>query len=82
MCIITRSKVNSANTRKTKTDSLSDFLVKFVEENVPSSIHGLHACIDEGKAEPTQFSLQVFFASIGGMSQLSHAKAEMCHGCQ
>ena len=58
MCIITRSKRNGANTTKTKTDdkagasndSLTDFLVKFVEENVPASIHGLHGCIDEGSA--------------------------------
>ena len=84
MCIITRSKRNSANTTKAhdkagaSNNSLTDFLVKFVEENVPASIHGLHGCIDEGNAEPTQFSLQVFFSSIGGMSQLSYMQKLKC----
>ena len=84
--MITQSKRNSANTTKTKTDdkvgasnnSLTDFLVKFVEENVPASIHGLHGCIDEESAEPTQFSLQVFFSSTGGMSQLSCMQKLKC----
>ena len=86
MCTITQSKRNSANTTKTKTndkagvsnDLLIDFLVKFVEENVPASIHGLHGCVDKGSAEPTQFSLQVFFSSMGGMSQLSHMQKLKC----
>ena len=86
MCTITRSKRNGANTTKTKTndkagasnDLLTDFLVKFVEENVPASIHGLYGCIDEGSAEPTQFSLQVFFSSMGGMSQLSYMQKLKC----
>ena len=86
MCMITRSKCNGANTTKTKTndkagvsnDSLIDFLVKFVEENVPASIHGLHGCVNKGSAEPTQFSLQVFFSSTGGMSQLSHMQKLKC----
>ena len=45
---------------------------------MPASIHGLHGCIDEGSAEPTQFSLQVFFSSIGGMSQLSYMQKLKC----
>ena len=86
MCIITRSKRNSAATTKTKTndkacvsnDSLNDFLVKFVEENKTASIHGLHGCVDKGSAEPAQFSLEVFFSSTGGMSQLSHMQKLKC----
>ena len=86
MCTITRSKRNSADTTKTKTnekacvsnDSLNDFLVKFVEENVTASIHGLHGCVDKGSAEPTQFSLELFFSSMGGMSQLSHMQKLKC----
>ena len=87
MCTpITRTKRKGANTTKTKTndkagvsnDLLIDFLVKFVEDNVPASIHGLHQCADKGSAEPTQFSLQVFFSSIGGMSQLSYMQKLKC----
>ena len=84
MCTITQSKRNSANTTKTNdkpgvsNDLLIDFLVKFVEENVPASIHGLHGCVNKGSAEPTQFSLQVFFSSTGGMSQLSCMQKLKC----
>ena len=84
--MITRSKRNSADTTKTKTndkacvsnDLLNDFLVKFVEENVTASIHGLHGCVNKGSAEPAQFSLEVFFSSMGGMSQLSHMQKLKC----
>ena len=86
MCIITRSKHNSVNTTKTKTDdkagasihSWTDFLVKFVAENGPGSIHGLYGCIDRESAEPTQFSLHVFFSSMGGMIQLLHMQKLIC----
>ena len=86
MCIITRSKRSIPQSKKTKSDdktgssndSFNNFLVKFVEENVPSSIYGMHGCVDEGSAEPTQFSLRVFFSSIGGMSELSYMQKLKC----
>ena len=86
MCIITRSKCNSdKNTTSTKINdeasashhSLTDFLVKFVADS-GQSIQGLHGCIKGGIAEPTEYSLSVFFNSIGGMSQLSYMQKLKC----
>ena len=86
MCIITRSKPNSEITTEKNTNnesgasnqSWTDFLVKFVVENGPGSIHGLHRRINEGSAKPTQLSMHVFFSSMGANSHLSYMQKLKC----